>query len=521
MPILDKTDQITEPITVGMSGFHGGNNHQWGGGRSGFQGGNNHQGGGGMPGFHGGNNQQGGGGRFGFHGGNNHQGGGGRGGRNNTRGRGAQRGRNNRSFQNNRNFQGRGTRNNEPPPLFQICRFHFTGKNCTTRNCRYSHSIQHVTTIQNSELIPDQNNDNNDNINHPTSGVTPWIDPSGALKIFTSSYDHRFRLYNISTDSNTNGVVLTKEFEHDVKGPIEVLDVASNYLFCGFTGPSARIPGDVGMVHCWNLAQPSDEVVELTMHPDYTPYAHGGRVSAFLTGIGDMCVSGGQDGVIRIWKYGASVSGGKAGFTVLKECCGHVGEITGLAIVGGILWSSSTDATIRLWDAGGAGTLGSGTWECKYLITAKTPPQGAGTTPSQSIGGHTSPITALLPFESPSGSFIISSSLDGDVKIWGSSNGECKSSTNHGVGIVCMAITQDKEDNFILLCGTEKGKIMIRMIFPTASIPEPMRLIASLDKNFLEFGHEGPVKQIKAGPGNTFYSVGSDGNLSVYQMDKF
>jgi len=255
------------------------------------------------------------------------------------------------------------------------------------------------------------------------------------------------------------------------------------------------------------------------MHSDLSPYAHGGRVSAFLTGIGDLCVSGGTDGVIRVWRYGPGV-GGVAGFGMVKECCGHVGEITGLVIIGGMLWSSSTDATLRLWDAGGGGSsgvVGTGSWECKYLITADTPPSsGAAQLPGKngevSGVGHSEAITALIPFECSAGNFVLSSSLDGDVKVWDGTNGECKSTTNHGIGVVCMAISSDKNDNPILLCGTVSGKIMVRMLL------KEMRLLASLDMNYINVGHSGPVKQIKAGPGNTFYSVGSDGNLVIWQI---
>lgn len=183
------------------------------------------------------------------------------------------------------------------------------------------------------------------------------------------------------------------------------------------------------------------------------------------------------------------------------------------------MWSSSIDATIRLWDAGGAGNVGTGSWECKHLITADTPPVAGATVQPPSTGGHSTPITALLPFEGNEGSFVLSSSLDGDVKIWDSSNGQCKSTTNHGVGILCMAITQDIDGNSILLCGTEIGKIMIRMIWQTPLTNETMRLLFSLDKKYTGVGHDGPVKQIKTGPGNTFYSVGSDGNFIVWQIE--
>ena len=87
---------------------------------------------------------------------------------------------------------------------------------------------------------------------HPTSDVTLWTDPStNSLKIFTSSHDGHWRLYNTSsnnsntTNSNsTLNIQINKEFEHAMGGPIDIITVASGYLFCGFSGPSIRIPGD-------------------------------------------------------------------------------------------------------------------------------------------------------------------------------------------------------------------------------------------------------------------------------------
>jgi len=445
-----------------------------------------------------------------------HHGGGGRGGRG---GRSHGRGR-------SRPRGAGGNTPSGPKPLIGLCRYFAKNGACHDNRCNFSHDIKAVTSIENSDRLPQQSKHKYNNQEyHPSSDVTLWNDSAStppALKIFTSSHDGCWRLYNTSTGTPT------PEIKHRMgDGPIDILTVESDCLFCGFEGASAKVPGsNVGMIFCWNLRAPGDAPMELTMHPDLSPYAHNGRVSSFLTGMGEFCVSGGRDGVIRIWKF--TINGGKGGFSLVKECCGHVGEVTGLVIVGGMLWSCSTDATIRLWDAGGGGaggsggsgtSVGMGSWECKYLITKDTPPSGNPPQSSATSGvGHNLAITALLPFESPAGSFVLSSSLDGAVKVWNSTNGECMSSTNHGMGVVCMAISSDIKSNPILLCGTESGKIMVRMILQTAKTKEPMRLLCSLDASYINVGHYGPVKRIKPGPGNTFYSVGTDGQLIVWQI---
>ena len=43
---------------------------------------------------------------------------------------------------------------------------------------------------------------------------------------------------------------------------------------------------------------------------------------------------------------------GKAGFSLLRSMCGHLGAVTGLALMNGVLWSGGSDGTIRLWNAG-------------------------------------------------------------------------------------------------------------------------------------------------------------------------
>lgn len=234
----------------------------------------------------------------------------------------------------------------------------------------------------------------------------------------------------------------------------------------------------------------------------------------------DMCISGSQDGTIRIWKYDGSQNGGKGGFSLINECSGHAGEVTGLVMIekNMMLWSCSTDMTIRLWD-------GNSNWDCKYMITRDaalsqgqqsepTPPAGQG---SQTVG-HADAITSLTKFDYQNGCYVLSSSLDGHVKIWDSENATCVStSENHGEGIVSMAISADTKGSHILLCGTVEGNIHIRNLMPTPTGKATLSLMAHLHSHFSEC-HKGAVKSIQPGPGNTFYSAGSDGVMNIWQI---
>mmetsp|Transcript_16730 Transcript_16730/g.25070 ORF Transcript_16730/g.25070 Transcript_16730/m.25070 type:complete len:475 (+) Transcript_16730:148-1572(+) len=418
-----------------------------------------------------------------------------------------------------------------PKPHLQLCR-DFTSKGSCSRgaSCHFKHVIQMHKTLVNSDPDDSRSASSTGNYDnrygsqsynsqkklHPTSDVALWNDPSSSLKIFTASHDGHWRLYNTANGFN-------KEVQHNMGGKVNTIMVESNFLFCGFEGTSVKVPGvTVGMIFAWNLGTPGDPPIELHMH-ETAPYAHASGVTCFITK-GDMCVSGGHDSAIRMWKYDAAGNSGKGGFKLVKTLFGHAGEITGLLIVGTMLWSCSTDMTIRLWDS-------AADWECKYLITQNTPgdagapPVGSPQAQQQQNGqqntatgiGHTDAITGLLHFESAQGNFVLSSSLDGSVKVWDSTNGNCLSTTDYGVGVISMALTADTANNALLIAGTVYGKIVFRSLLQTANTP-PMCYLCHIEYRNTQCGHEGPVKSVVAGPSNTFYTAGDDGNVVVFQI---
>ena len=420
-------------------------------------------------------------------------------------------------------------------PKLKPCRDFTTGNNCPHgANCNFSHALKLHVSLEASSRMPNnqqqqhgggghhryngQNRYNNNNQNQnklaPVSSVAIWeSQPGGPIKIFSGSHDGYWRLWNTAAN-------FTKEFEHCMMtgGKVETLEVASNYLFCGFEGSAQILPSaKVGMVHVWNLANPADPPLELHMDAQHAPYAHAGSVSAFAT-VNDAMISGGNCGVIRTWQFDQAGNGGKGGFVLRKTLHGHASEVTGLVIVGGnMLWSSSTDQSIRLWDLA--------TGECKYLITSATqgPAGGQPQPPQQQPGqqqpkgvGHTGAVTDLVLFESPQGTFVLSSSLDGTVKAWNATDGQCMFSEGHGQGVVSLALSADLKGNPLLLAGLESGDIMIRSVLQTASTP-PFCLLVKLSNKYTK-SHDGAVRAIRAGPSNTFYSAGDDGKVNVWQI---
>lgn len=406
--------------------------------------------------------------------------------------------RNNNSRDNN---EGKGQQ-----ARMQPCRNFVQKGNCTKKNCAFAHVIKlHASIAATSKLRKDQQQNNykgyNSNSkskqNYAVASAAIWESPAG-LKIFTGGYDGYWRLWNGSGGS------FVKEFEHNMGqgGKVHCVDVASNMFYCGFEGMPVSMPDiPVGMTHVWNLSSPSSPPLEFQLGP-MVPYAHSRSITCMLVKQ-DYIVTGSQDASICIWKQDAA----KGGFILAKTFIGHAREVTGVVIVGeSILWSCSTDKTIRLWDLA--------TGECKYVVAQNTPD-------AQGVAGgvgHTKAVTSIIHFEKPQlGSFVLSSSLDSTVKVWNTSNAECMASEPHGMGVACITLSADIKGNPLLLCGLENGDIMIRSILQTPTTPA-FCLLLKLSFNYT-FGHEdGSVKCLRPGPANTFLSGGEDGKLNVWQI---
>jgi WD40 repeat protein len=154
------------------------------------------------------------------------------------------------------------------------------------------------------------------------SSIAIW-ETQGAIKIFTGSHDGFWRLWN------TQDSKFVKEFEHDMGGKVNCLEVASNFLFCGFESVTLVLPNvRVGMIHCWNLASPSDPPLEFHIQLNQIPYAHAMAVTRILVVGGDQVISGSQDGCIRVWRFDAT-AGGKGMFLLARTLHGHAREVTG------------------------------------------------------------------------------------------------------------------------------------------------------------------------------------------------
>ncbi|KAL7464861.1 hypothetical protein ACHAXS_005191, partial [Conticribra weissflogii] len=405
-------------------------------------------------------------------------------------------------------------------PRLQVCRnFASTGTCQHNDRCKFAHVVKMHASVVASDKNPDAKPSYNSyhggrgsgaskqKDKHKVTSVAVW-ETNGAIKLFTGSHDGKWRLWATAPAAGGGtGATLTKEFEHFVGGPVDTVHIASHYFFCGFEASPLEAPdAKAGMVHSWNLNAAQDPPMELWLGP-MAKYAGSGRIRSLWTTQDGRVWSGGTDGAIRQWAFDP-VGGptGKGGFALLRSMCGHLGAVTGLALVGGILWSGGMDGTIRLWNVD--------TGDNAHVIPSiKKDLVANGGAPV----GHSGPVTGLIPFEAPNaqGSFVFSSSLDETVKVWNATNGECVASESHGQGVTSIALTADLKGNPLLLCGLFYGDIMIR---GTISNP-PLVLLLKISYNYIGVGHEmGPVNDIQPGPGNTFYAVADDGKLTVWQI---
>ena len=282
------------------------------------------------------------------------------------------------------------------------------------------------------------------------------------------------------------------------------LEVFAGFLFCAFEAPTVAMPEvPVGMIHVWNLTNPTDAPLEFHLDSQFAPYAHSSRVTSMLVtsaveGSIDptkmILATGEQSGTIRLWKPPTSPD--QKVFTVQQTFYGHVGEVTSLVICNNFLWSSGTDGSIRMWDPVSG--------QCKYLLTSTTPNM------------HSDAITGLMLWKDQGSNYVLSSSLDGTVKAW-SSDGKLMISEQHGEGVICISTNTDPKGKQILVCGMATGSIMLRSLTQTPSMPA-FTLICKLTSRY-NVGHEkGPVRCLRAGPSNTFYSGGEDGSCLVWQI---
>lgn len=451
------------------------------------------------------------------------------------------------------------------PAKFRPCKTWLTSGQCPNgTNCRYAHIVQLHATVEATNFVAStssSSNKYNSNYQHQpqqhkaaVSSIALWHNQAdGTLKIFTGSHDGYWRLWNTSAN-------FLREVEYHVGNKVECLHVTAHgahqhhqhqYLFCGMQANAARgifpFATSVGMLHAWNLQSPQAPPLEFHVDPPGLPYAHNQAVTA-VTVAETTVVTGSADGTLRVWKFHPPTQA----FVLDQSLPGHARQVTGLVLVDPstppmatpaavtaaapppppgsssptILWSSSTDGTIRIWDLPTGKCQLNITQEAstdmadpQQQISSSQPPPAPPANLPAAGHGHTHAVTALLSFTSPQGHFCFSASLDSTLKAWKATTGECVATESHGEGVVSLALATEPSPRQVqvLLVGLESGNIVCRNVFPQGSTPAFAVLFVLTNK--FNTSHNGAVHCLQAGPQSTFYSGGHDGKLMVWQIN--
>ncbi len=181
----------------------------------------------------------------------------------------------------------------------------------------------------------------------------------------------------------------------------------------------------------------------------------GGEISS-LTGTADgtMFASGGQDSVIRIWRFEANRFGDvNPPAQLSEELMGHQGWVWDLALSpnGRLLASASADRSIRLWEVETGGELAS--------LTAHQATVGA------------------IAF-SPDGRRLASAAWDGSVVVWDVASWEPLWESNlHGQRVHSISFSADGSafatgagGGELFLWSTEDGELLGRLPAGTAAV---------------------------------------------------
>ena len=196
--------------------------------------------------------------------------------------------------------------------------------------------------------------------------------------------------------------------------------------------------------------------MELQISP-FSPYASPRPVKTLVCALANpsdpasiVCVAGGEDCMIRLWVVDPATQK----FKLEKTLQGHVREVTSLLYNGGAVWSTSVDATVRIWD------LGEG--DCKHVVTSSDGTgagggggggQGGGQGSQQQQGqGHSQAVTCSTGVTLNNEFYALTGSLDATVKAWDSS-ANLQITEGHGQGVYALETVVDAGGNTLLIVG--------------------------------------------------------------------
>ena len=198
-------------------------------------------------------------------------------------------------------------------------------------------------------------------------------------------------------------------------GEVMALQIVSDYIVSGNSN------GSVGL---WSLE---------TGGLRRSLSAHSGGVNALtVSKDGQMLVTGGEDGTVKLWNFAAGLDSGE--FPLLHTLKGHSNAVLSVAITPNsqTIASGSWDSTIKIWDVN--------TGELR-----------------QTLAGHSQMVSALAI--SPDGQILASGSKDSTVKLWDMATGQLiQTLKGHSLAVLSIAISAD---GGLIATGSADGSVAL------------------------------------------------------------
>ncbi|CAM9883176.1 unnamed protein product [Ectocarpus sp. 4 AP-2014] len=370
---------------------------------------------------------------------------------------------------------------------FSVCKFYAAGNCDRAASCRHRHAVQKVSEAVVSE--------ESDGFRGAVRSLVQWKDKPD--HVFSACDDGTVKMWSTTDGSTWTQVTSVQMTEWRHVGDLQEVE---GVLYVGYGTPYAHLADvTVDTLRVMDLTSGSTQEVVSSV----TGFAHASRINRIVVvkvGAESRVYSGDEEGRITAW---ARPSQG-APFAQLAQLEGHARAITSLVSTAsnGMLWSSSEDGTIRIWN--------TGTNACEHTITKDN-------------GGHEGPVAALAIGQSAAegnlAEYVISGSKDGTMGVFQAADGGLTYKHKCGTGVSAIAAFDPTPGtSALLLVGYEDGTIAVR------NFPE-FALAFEIHPTSLYVGHLKPVLALL--PFNNpsiddsyFLSAGEDGTMMCWNVHK-
>eukprot|EP00903_Cladosiphon_okamuranus_P020061 g18427.t1 len=370
---------------------------------------------------------------------------------------------------------------------FSLCKYYAAGHCERGNTCRHRHAVQKVSEADVSAM--------DGSFAGAIRALVQWKEKPD--HVFSACDDGTVKMWNTTDGSTWTEVTSVNLHEWRHVGALQEVDGA---LFVGYGMPYSHSPEvSVDALRVMDLGGGSaQEIVNST-----TGFAHASRINCIKVvkvGADSRVYTGDEHGRITVW---ARPTQGGA-FAQLAQLEGHARGVTSLVSTAsnGMLWSSSEDGTIRIWN--------TATNTCEHTITKDN-------------GGHEGAVVALTIGQSAAegalAEYIISGSKDGTMGVFQAADGTLTYKHKVGTGVSAIAAFDPTPGtSALMLVGYEDGTIAVR------NFPE-FALAFELHPDAIYVGHRKKVHALlpfnnPAIEESYFLSAGEEGKMICWKVHK-